>query len=207
MAWWKYSRYEVRDERICPRPKARLKSYDPWAEYESAKRNTGESPPYVSLLNLLKEIQPDVFLQEPADTIPSPPFLNHPTRGLLVRNYHNRLSTLPKYARKVPSIQFSERAIKRILEWTDHYGLLGILPQRILLLQAPALGVPPNVRGNFARVGGLFWFFMEETNTWKVPQCVLFPRTTEPLAVIVPAATVVADFDLQKYSRPWMFDF
>lgn len=60
MSWWRFSGYEIRDKRICPKPEARLEAYDPWADYERGKTRAGESPPYLSLLNLIDEVLPEV---------------------------------------------------------------------------------------------------------------------------------------------------
>jgi len=167
MAWWRYSQYELRGGHICPKPKARFESYDPWADYESSKLRAGESPPYLSLLNLLEEIRGDVRVDKSGQT-----------RSPL----------------KVDSVQAPERAIRRILEWTNHYGLLGILPQRVLLVQnSPVRG--PSWRINSARLGGRFEFPFE---TWKnsvTSRCMVFPNATTAILAILPAEEVLADFD------------
>src|ERR1019366_3090302 len=145
MTWWRHSQYELRDNRICPKPKARLMSYHPWADYESGKRRPGESPPYLSLLNLLDEIRPEVRPESSG----SPPFIDD-MRSMVRWSFREPLPAVTQWAQqsvhgritalsqKAPPAM-SERAIRRVLEWTDCHGLLGILPQRLLLLQGRTL--------------------------------------------------------------------
>src|SRR6266436_4930483 len=56
--WWpRFSNYQLIDGRIAPAKGARLDRYDPWEEYEAGK-SRGEPPPYVEMINLLKDIRP-----------------------------------------------------------------------------------------------------------------------------------------------------
>src|SRR5437773_6863634 len=50
--WWRYDRYELRGGSICPARGARLQRYDPWTDYEEARRS--QATPYLSLLTLLE---------------------------------------------------------------------------------------------------------------------------------------------------------
>jgi hypothetical protein len=65
--WWRFNRYVTKDGYIRPAPNAKLEIYDPWKSYRESwvddpdsatpfqeKRQT--SPPYISLLSLLEEI-------------------------------------------------------------------------------------------------------------------------------------------------------
>lgn len=233
MPWWRYSRYEVHDGRICPRPKARLESYDPWIEYENGKRRAGEPPPYLSLLNLLDEIRPEVHLERRPwasefwqksphlreqrffETLPSPLFLPGGKYGQRVPGQRPwRVQPfLNAPTRPFRLAEMSERAIKRVLEWTEQHGLLGILPHRVLLLQTgPKRAYSQKIlkglytRWSFTRMGGQHWWAQELMARSEAPLCVHFPRSAEPLAVIVPANQVLADFDLRNDSVPWHFD-
>ncbi len=56
-AWWRFDRYEIRDEAIRPEHGASLEEYDPWQEYrESRLPGSTQAPPYQSLLDLLERI-------------------------------------------------------------------------------------------------------------------------------------------------------
>src|SRR5580658_6848198 len=131
MPWCRYSQYEVRERRICPKPNARLESYDPWADYETGKQKAGDSPPYLSLLNLLNEIRPEVHFEteqglrlHPAlSEIPEEDLDFEDGSGVFLACYRNPFAQGAAW--RAPPIQASERAIRRILEWTNHYGLLG----------------------------------------------------------------------------------
>lgn len=52
--WWRFDRYELRDQRIVPAEGAQLSQYDPWEAYrESASRRAAGASPYDSLLELV----------------------------------------------------------------------------------------------------------------------------------------------------------
>ena len=54
--WWRFSRYEIRDDRLRPAPDATLTPYDPWADYQRARLHGRGEPPYQSLLSLLDQV-------------------------------------------------------------------------------------------------------------------------------------------------------
>src|SRR5437870_5214091 len=51
--WWRYDRYELQGGSICPARGAKLREYNPWADYEAAARQS-QAAPYHSLLSLLE---------------------------------------------------------------------------------------------------------------------------------------------------------
>ena len=54
-AWWRFSRYEIRDGLIRPAPGATLEQYDPWQDWEASRVHgvgRGFPPPYQSFVRL-----------------------------------------------------------------------------------------------------------------------------------------------------------
>ena len=54
--WWRCSRYEIVDGRICPVRGSTVKEYDPWERFTDPVADV-RSEPYLSLLNLLAELR------------------------------------------------------------------------------------------------------------------------------------------------------
>lgn len=102
----------------------------------------------------------------------------------------------------------SERALRRVLEWTAQYGLLGVLPHRSLLLQSRTYQpTGSDIRASFIRMGGDHKLAAFERPSEAEDSCVLFPKATAPLPVIVPSARVLANFDLDPDSQEhWWSD-
>jgi hypothetical protein len=165
-----------------------------------ATASAGESPPYISLLNLVDEIRPEIVLENPIDI---GPVTTIPFDGVWLPPLYS--TPLPDAAPAVQSI--SERARKRILEWSESYGLLGIFHQRVLFFQtAPSERTKRYLRGDIARAGGQFVAVLEGTRKPEDPICVYFPKALAHLAVVSPAAQVLADFGLKASFRQWFFE-
>jgi predicted nucleic acid-binding Zn ribbon protein len=101
--WFRFSRYDLRHGRIRPAHGSQMEIYRPWAEYESSRRLTLGTPPYMSLVNFVEE------LFEPTTT----------GWGVI------HLSTDYSHAVK------NDHVRKRIADWSSRHGLLGFLPQRL----------------------------------------------------------------------------
>jgi len=103
-AWWRFSRYELKDGHLWPLRDAKLEAYDPWAEYWRSREKRLD-PPYQSLLDLLRTIKwtgagdADSRLGGPA----------------------------------APEL-IAPESVTGLLTWCASHGLLGVLPQRALLV-------------------------------------------------------------------------
>lgn len=61
--WWRFSKYEIRNEAICPAEGATLEPYDPWEAFEDARAGNQPSgqgkriiePPYRQLFSVVRE--------------------------------------------------------------------------------------------------------------------------------------------------------
>ena len=51
--WWKFAEYEVRDGYIRPKEGGTFQSFDPW------KHRKNEDPPYIQLVQLVRNVAPD----------------------------------------------------------------------------------------------------------------------------------------------------
>jgi hypothetical protein len=201
MGWWRYSKYEIEQQRICPSRGGRLERYDPWAEYELGKKRVGESPPYLSLVNMLDEIRQDITIANSTGMPPFPTDPKHPPQ-LRIPTYVNTFGSGGPFLQSI-----SERAVKRILDWSSRFGLLGVLPQRVLMLQQRKYqSTEPYIRGIATRLAGHYVHTLERTSEDE-DSCLLFPKAMEPLAVIAPSVQVLAGFDLKPDPKnPWGFD-
>jgi hypothetical protein len=136
--WWRFSRYEIRDGYIRPAPNARLRRYDPWKIWVETRpvgrRSDGAEPgptPYRALLEMIKALEYRVVGDGSPDFTPA-------QADMLVG----------------PLTEDSE---SRILEWCARYGLLGILPHRVLqVVFSPRDGV----QLEYARIG-IGWTVIE----------------------------------------------
>lgn len=55
--WWRFSRYEIRDGRICAPEKGEPKPYDPWSQYYASRSERGTNePPYQGLMRLIRDL-------------------------------------------------------------------------------------------------------------------------------------------------------
>ena len=125
MGWWKYSAYEIRHKRICPKPGASLEGYEPWAEYELNKSKARESPPYVSLLNLLNEIRPEVRFEKSTGMPPVPEDIDLLPEGPLIPTHVHALTAAAPEERTTAAAPFSKAA--RRCSSTSFVGLLSRL--------------------------------------------------------------------------------
>jgi hypothetical protein len=102
--WWRFTKYVLSEGYVRPARGARLEAYDPWADYWRS-RERGEVPPYQSLLDLLRAIKWNPSEGSDSRLIgPAAPELLEP------------------------------EAVHQLLAWCAAHGLLGVLPQRALLL-------------------------------------------------------------------------
>ncbi len=102
--WWRFSKYQLRDGYISPARGARLETYDPWAAYWES-REKRLAPPYQSLLDLLRAVKwTDPGGGDSRLVRPGAPELLRP------------------------------EVVQQLLGWCSTHGLLGILPQRALLV-------------------------------------------------------------------------
>lgn len=104
--WWRFPQYQIENGCIRPKLGLQVQAYDPWEAYEVAgtKKEGNErikSLPYFSLISLLRHL-PDPDIQ---------PVVNED--GTL-RAVSQRLALTPE-----------QESI--ILDWCNHYGLLGLL--------------------------------------------------------------------------------
>ena len=112
-AWWRFSRYELRDGRIGPSPGARLEEFDPWAAFRRARSaSKREDPPYRSLLVLAQELKLSPSGQVRIGAIPLPP--DGQMSGFAVE----------------PALTLTPESETKLLAWCSEYGLLGVLPHR-----------------------------------------------------------------------------
>jgi hypothetical protein len=207
MGWWRYSRYEILQQRICPCPGASLEPYDLWDEYERSLTRAGESPPYISLLNLLGDIRSEVVFEREKRRLPPSPTDPRLSRHLLDLPFDR---SVMEYG--IPVLRsINERALKRVLEWTGHYGLLGILRQRVLMAQSPSYDTAQvHFRSNYSRMAGKFFETLAavpRAEAGKEPTCISFAKTMAPLTIVSPVAKVLADFDLGASPKPWRWPF
>jgi hypothetical protein len=117
--WWRWTRYELRDGYLRPAPGARLRVYDPWKLWLKtrpvARRSDQEDhggTPYRALLEMLHK------LEYRKDSGKVPEFTPAQVDMLIG-----------------PLTADSEQTI---LDWCAKYGLLGILPHRVLQVVLPA---------------------------------------------------------------------
>jgi hypothetical protein len=61
--WWRFDRYEIQDDFIRPRAKAKLAEFDPWRAYRTRAKGHIGVPPYLELVNLVQELPRDPFGQ------------------------------------------------------------------------------------------------------------------------------------------------
>lgn len=125
--WWRWSRYELRDGYIRPAPGARLRVYDPWKRWLDNRplgRRSDHGTPYRALLNMLRSLE---YRQNSGDEIEFKP---------------DQTDMLPG-----PLSSDSEQAI---LQWCATYGLLGILPHRVLQVD---LVPQPDHQIRYVRIG------------------------------------------------------
>jgi hypothetical protein len=114
--WWRWSRYELRDGYLRPARGAQLRVYDPWKQWldtrpvgrRSDRKDRG-STPYQALLEMLHQLQ--YQSDDPPDFTPA------------------EVDMLA-----APLTAGSEQLI---LNWCAGYGLLGILPHRVLQVVLP----------------------------------------------------------------------
>lgn len=102
--WWRCTRYEIRDSRICPAPGSELEQYDPW---EAHKGNEPAGAPYESLLNLAAEIK-------------LRPMIGEISAGLMTG------VGFP--------FGLEQDGEARVLEWCNEHGLLGLLLQEAVMI-------------------------------------------------------------------------
>ncbi len=99
-SWWRFSRYEVRDNYIRPAPGAKLEEYDPWEEYRaSLNPRLDVPPPYLTLMSLL-----DGFKVGSLMALLTDEFLLEKESEALVLEWcktYGLLGILPQAARKV----------------------------------------------------------------------------------------------------------
>ena len=118
--WWRWTKYELRDGYLRPAPGARLHIYDPWKLWlqtrpvgrRSDQTDHEGGTPYRALLEMLNKLE----YQRDADG--SPEFKPAQLDGL--------------FGVLTPA---SEQAL---LAWCAKYGLLGLLPHRVLQVILPS---------------------------------------------------------------------
>jgi hypothetical protein len=55
--WWRFERYEIRGEHICPAPRAKLIRYDPWEKYHQARAGRrGLRAPHEDLIRVAETL-------------------------------------------------------------------------------------------------------------------------------------------------------
>ncbi|MGD0076084.1 MAG: hypothetical protein ABSD31_17345 [Candidatus Binataceae bacterium] len=111
--WWRWTRYELREGCICPAPGAKFRPYDPWKLWRKTRpvgrrSDSGAqgATPYRALLEMLRKLE---YRGNTGDAPRFPPL---------------ETDALP-----APLTAESEQAV---LDWCADYGLLGILPHRVL---------------------------------------------------------------------------
>jgi len=121
--WWRWTRYELRDGCICPAPKAQLRVYDPWKLWLKTRpigrrsyQEDQSRTPYRALLEMLRKLE---YRRDSAE----PPELSPAEFDL-------------------PGATLTSESERAILAWCTAYGLLGVLPHRVLqAVFAPQAGV------------------------------------------------------------------
>jgi hypothetical protein len=109
--WPRFSRYEIRDERIAPAGGAKIHWYDPWSDYLRSKTETRGQSPYMSLVALVDRLKGE-FRAIGWDLLESagiPPLL-------------------------------SEQAMSAVIAWTTEHGPLGVFSQTTPQIEEPAGG-------------------------------------------------------------------
>lgn len=136
--WWRWSRYELRDGNIRPAPSARLRTYDPWKLWLNTRpvgRRSDQSAqgttPYRALVDMLNKLE----YRKNADG--SPDFMPAQVDMLAA-----------------PLTADSEQ---KVLDWCSQYGLLGILPHRVLQAVLP---LRDGVQVQYVRIG-IGWMAVE----------------------------------------------
>ena len=102
--WWKFSKYEIRAQRICPAEEAVLEWYDPWQQYQLSNLQNGYQPPYQKLIALLVSCGAEFSESEQR----------------LMLEYSDTRAPIP------------EDVGESILKWCSEFGLLGIFHQTVL---------------------------------------------------------------------------
>ncbi len=136
--WWRFNRYELRDGCLRPARGARLSVYDPWKLWLSTRpvgRRSGQRErgptPYRELLEVLSRLEYRKDLDDAPEFTPA------------------EVDMLAG-----PLTTDSEQAI---LKWCAKYGLLGILPHRVLqVVLAPQQGA----QVQYIRIG-IGWMAIE----------------------------------------------
>jgi hypothetical protein len=105
-AWPSFSAYEIRDGRIAPAAGAKIRWYDPWANYRRSLGENRASPPYLSLVALVKRLEVEEAGQD------------------LLQN----AATHQVESAGCP-VRLSAATIKSLLAWSAQHGPLGIFHQ------------------------------------------------------------------------------
>jgi hypothetical protein len=94
---YKYSQYELFNRTLRPAKGATLTTFNSWDIYEDSRSRKWDQPPYMSLVNLVNELR------------------------LELRSVDHRID--PSQAVNL----ISDKSCRRILEWTNRFGLLGLI--------------------------------------------------------------------------------
>src|ERR1022692_483884 len=94
---YKYSQYELFNRTLRPAKGATLTTFNSWDIYEDSRSRKWDQPPYMSLVNLVNELR------------------------LELRSVDHRVD--PRQAVNL----ISDKSCRRILEWTNRFGLLGLI--------------------------------------------------------------------------------
>jgi hypothetical protein len=94
---YRYSQYELFNRTLRPAKGATLTRFNPWDIYENSQKRKWDQPPYMSLVNLANELR------------------------LELRSSDRRVD--PRQAVNL----ISDESCRRILEWTNRFGLLGLI--------------------------------------------------------------------------------
>ena len=123
--WWRFSKYELKGGYICPAPGAKLELYDPWKPYRDSWEN-----------------DPDSATPFAETRQQGPPYLS-------LIDLANDVKFTPDKS------NLDKKSADQLLKWCSEFGLLGILPQRVLMVALtprwlpekswkPALGLKQN---------------------------------------------------------------
>jgi hypothetical protein len=105
-AWPSFSAYEIRDGRIVPAAGAKIRWYDPWANYRRSITENRGSPPYLSLVALVKRLEGEEGGQD-----------------LLQNAATHQVESIDA------PVRLSEATVKAVLAWSAQHGPLGIFHQ------------------------------------------------------------------------------
>ncbi len=142
--WWKFDRYEIKDNYIQPAPGAELRQFDPWEEQHRSRIDSSVQPLYQGILAMLKQLGVD-YLHYPWEYAQlvsisrsrGKPMMKFTPRAGIAHaplregqtswpaSIESEIDTWKRYPRDAEKREAESAAI---LNWCNRYGLLGVLP-------------------------------------------------------------------------------